>query len=253
MLFCGFRMTWIEYLVEISHIQLINTTLMIRMLKRTYYFRYRELNIWLECSFFSSIFSLIVFDAWWCDDYHFLFQFLSCRHISPEQNYQLATMSLTWNQFLIKAYVLYRRWLMYAPIVDGFRVHWLACIFCRWLYRWMALVQLSFFKYLKTSVNPVLEEDCIVPLILYQSSKQRIYIYIYISLTKSILPCQGLWFERDSSLWMLPSMNDDILEHLKGRGVSTVPSLLNLSREELHRLLQPFSASELCQVLLSRT
>ncbi|CAD6202628.1 unnamed protein product [Miscanthus lutarioriparius] len=61
---------------------------------------------------------------------------------------------------------------------------------------------------------------------------------------------QGLWFERDyESLWMLPSMNDDILDHLKGRGVSTVPSLLDLSREELHKLLQPFSASELYQDL----
>ncbi|OQU93017.1 hypothetical protein SORBI_3001G457800 [Sorghum bicolor] len=61
---------------------------------------------------------------------------------------------------------------------------------------------------------------------------------------------QGLWFERDyESLWMLPSMNGDILDHLKGRGVSTVPSLLVLSREELHKLLQPFSASELYQDL----
>jgi activating signal cointegrator complex subunit 3 len=50
---------------------------------------------------------------------------------------------------------------------------------------------------------------------------------------------------------MLPSMNDDILDHLKSRGVSTVPSLLDLSREELRRVLQPFSASELYQVLLS--
>ncbi len=49
---------------------------------------------------------------------------------------------------------------------------------------------------------------------------------------------------------MLPSMNDNLLDHLKGRGVSTIPALLGLSREELHRLLQPFSASELYQVLL---
>lgn len=45
-------------------------------------------------------------------------------------------------------------------------------------------------------------------------------------------------------------MNDNLLDHLKGRGVSTIPALLGLSREELHRLLQPFSASELYQVLL---
>lgn len=60
---------------------------------------------------------------------------------------------------------------------------------------------------------------------------------------------QGLWFERDSSLWMLPSMNDNLVDHLKCRGVSTVPALLDLSREELHRLLQPFAASELYQDL----
>ena len=66
----------------------------------------------------------------------------------------------------------------------------------------------------------------------------------------SILFYQGLWFERDSSLLMLPSMNDNLLDHLKGRGVSTVLSLLDRSREELHKLLQPFSAAELYQVLL---
>jgi hypothetical protein len=49
---------------------------------------------------------------------------------------------------------------------------------------------------------------------------------------------------------MLPSMNENLLDHLKGRGVSTVPSLLGRSREELHKLLQPLSASELYQVLL---
>ncbi|VAI08395.1 unnamed protein product [Triticum turgidum subsp. durum] len=60
---------------------------------------------------------------------------------------------------------------------------------------------------------------------------------------------QGLWFERDSSLLMLPSMNDNLLDHLKGRGVSTVLSLLDHSREELHKLLQPFSAADLYQDL----
>ena len=49
---------------------------------------------------------------------------------------------------------------------------------------------------------------------------------------------------------MLPSMNDNLVDHLKGRGVSTVPSWLDRSREELHKLLQPFAASELYQVLL---
>jgi activating signal cointegrator complex subunit 3 len=49
---------------------------------------------------------------------------------------------------------------------------------------------------------------------------------------------------------MLPSMNDDTLVHLRSRGVLEVPALLDLSRQELHRLLQPFSASELYQVPL---
>jgi activating signal cointegrator complex subunit 3 len=49
---------------------------------------------------------------------------------------------------------------------------------------------------------------------------------------------------------MLPSMNSTILDHLKDRGVSTVPALLNLSHEELHKLLQSFAASELYKVLI---
>jgi hypothetical protein len=45
-------------------------------------------------------------------------------------------------------------------------------------------------------------------------------------------------------------MNSTILDHLKDRGVSTVPALLNLSHEELHKLLQSFAASELYKVLI---
>jgi hypothetical protein len=45
-------------------------------------------------------------------------------------------------------------------------------------------------------------------------------------------------------------MNSTILDHLKDRGVSTVPALLNLSHEELHKLLQLFAASELYKVLI---
>jgi activating signal cointegrator complex subunit 3 len=51
---------------------------------------------------------------------------------------------------------------------------------------------------------------------------------------------------------MLPPMNDDILDHLKSREVSIVPSLLYLSREELCMVFEPFSAAELCQMLLSQ-
>ncbi|XP_072988680.1 DExH-box ATP-dependent RNA helicase DExH14 isoform X2 [Typha latifolia] len=56
---------------------------------------------------------------------------------------------------------------------------------------------------------------------------------------------QGLWFERDSSLWMLPCMNDDLLSHLNKIGIFAVPDLLVLPYANLQRLLQPFSASEL--------
>jgi activating signal cointegrator complex subunit 3 len=51
---------------------------------------------------------------------------------------------------------------------------------------------------------------------------------------------------------MLPPMNDDVLDHLKSRGVLIVPSLLYLSREEFCMVLQPFFVVELCQVLLSQ-
>ncbi|KAM3230160.1 hypothetical protein ACQJBY_060762 [Aegilops geniculata] len=89
-------------------------------------------------------------------------------------------------------------------------------------------------------------------------SRAELPISDYITDLKSILDqsiriiqamIDGLWFERDSSLLMLPSMNDNLLDHLKGRGVSTVLSLLDRSREELHKLLQPFSAAELYQDL----
>ncbi|VAI08396.1 unnamed protein product [Triticum turgidum subsp. durum] len=89
-------------------------------------------------------------------------------------------------------------------------------------------------------------------------SRAELPISDYITDLKSILDqsiriiqamIDGLWFERDSSLLMLPSMNDNLLDHLKGRGVSTVLSLLDHSREELHKLLQPFSAADLYQDL----
>lgn len=56
---------------------------------------------------------------------------------------------------------------------------------------------------------------------------------------------QGLWFERDSSLWMLPCMNSDLLSHLNRMGFSSVQELLELPHRELQMLLQRFPSSEL--------
>nr|CAD1837931.1 unnamed protein product [Ananas comosus var. bracteatus] len=60
---------------------------------------------------------------------------------------------------------------------------------------------------------------------------------------------QGLWFDRDSSLWMLPCMDDDLLSHLNKVGISTLLDLLDLPYANLQRLLHPFRASELNQDL----
>ena len=132
-----------------SHIQLINTTLMIHMLKPTYCFRYIWLNILLEYHFFFvyQYFHFTVFDAQWYSNWYFCF-YRSGRHISQELNYQLAITPQTWNQFSIRAYVLYRQWLTYVPIVDGFQVLCLACISCRWSYRWISLFR-CFLIYIK--------------------------------------------------------------------------------------------------------
>nr|XP_010936311.1 DExH-box ATP-dependent RNA helicase DExH14 isoform X2 [Elaeis guineensis] len=60
---------------------------------------------------------------------------------------------------------------------------------------------------------------------------------------------QGLWFERDSSLWMLPCMNNDLLIHIKKAGISTLQDLLGLPSANLQRLLRQFPSSELYQDL----
>ncbi|KAF6165077.1 hypothetical protein GIB67_000661 [Kingdonia uniflora] len=60
---------------------------------------------------------------------------------------------------------------------------------------------------------------------------------------------QGLWFGRDSSLLMLPSMNVDLASSLSRRGISDVQQLLGLPKAELQMLLDNFPASRLYQVL----
>ncbi|KAH7652348.1 DNA helicase protein [Dioscorea alata] len=56
---------------------------------------------------------------------------------------------------------------------------------------------------------------------------------------------QGLWYEKDSSLWMLPSMNDDHLSCLNKLGILTLRDLLVLPDMKLQSLLRQSSASEL--------
>lgn len=66
---------------------------------------------------------------------------------------------------------------------------------------------------------------------------------------------QGLWFDKDSSLWMLPSMSDDLASLLNKRGISKVQQLLDLPKATLQTTVGNFPASRLYQVqsaLLSR-
>ncbi|GJY99571.1 DExH-box ATP-dependent RNA helicase DExH14 isoform X2 [Tanacetum coccineum] len=44
---------------------------------------------------------------------------------------------------------------------------------------------------------------------------------------------QGMWFERDSPLWMLPCMSEDLLSSLQNGGISNIQLLLDLPRMNL--------------------
>ncbi|XP_076881517.1 DExH-box ATP-dependent RNA helicase DExH14-like [Bidens hawaiensis] len=44
---------------------------------------------------------------------------------------------------------------------------------------------------------------------------------------------QGMWFERDSPLWMLPCMTEDLVTSLQKGGISKIQQLLNLSSTNL--------------------
>lgn len=59
---------------------------------------------------------------------------------------------------------------------------------------------------------------------------------------------QGLWFDKDSSLWMLPCMNEDLLQSLRKRGISTVQQLLDLPGAPLQAMIGNFPASRFYQV-----
>ncbi|KAK7411347.1 hypothetical protein VNO78_02780 [Psophocarpus tetragonolobus] len=60
---------------------------------------------------------------------------------------------------------------------------------------------------------------------------------------------QGLWFEKDSSLWMLPCMNTDLISSLSGRGIFRVQELLDIPKAALQTVTGNFSASRLYQDL----
>ncbi|XP_074372528.1 DExH-box ATP-dependent RNA helicase DExH14 isoform X2 [Apium graveolens] len=60
---------------------------------------------------------------------------------------------------------------------------------------------------------------------------------------------QGLWFNRDSHLWMLPHMTDDLLNLLLKNSISTVQQLLVLSKNNLQSLVGSLTASRLYQDL----
>ncbi|CAI0431699.1 unnamed protein product [Linum tenue] len=60
---------------------------------------------------------------------------------------------------------------------------------------------------------------------------------------------QGLWFDRDSALWMLPCMNADLFSVLSRQGISTVQQLLDLPKSSLQAVIGSFPVSRLYQDL----
>uniref|UniRef100_A0A1J3K0M4 RNA helicase n=1 Tax=Noccaea caerulescens TaxID=107243 RepID=A0A1J3K0M4_NOCCA len=60
---------------------------------------------------------------------------------------------------------------------------------------------------------------------------------------------QGMWSDQDSSLWMIPCMNDDLLGSLTSRGIHTLHQLLDLPKGTLQSVIGNFPASRLSQDL----
>ncbi|KAK4804036.1 hypothetical protein SAY86_003853 [Trapa natans] len=60
---------------------------------------------------------------------------------------------------------------------------------------------------------------------------------------------QGLWYDKDSSLWMLPSMSTDREESLRRRGIITLPRLLGVPKETLQSIVGHSAAARLYQDL----
>ncbi|KAL2639649.1 hypothetical protein AAZV13_06G182700 [Glycine max] len=66
---------------------------------------------------------------------------------------------------------------------------------------------------------------------------------------KALLLFQGLWFDKESSLWMLPCMNTDLISSLSRRGISSVQELLDIPKAALQTVTANFPASRLYQDL----
>lgn len=60
---------------------------------------------------------------------------------------------------------------------------------------------------------------------------------------------QGLWFDKDSALQMLPCMTEDLVITLRRQGISNVQQLFNLPRAKLQDRLRNFPVSSLYQEL----
>ncbi|KAI5331061.1 hypothetical protein L3X38_021187 [Prunus dulcis] len=60
---------------------------------------------------------------------------------------------------------------------------------------------------------------------------------------------QGLWFDKDSSLWMMPCMNVELADSLSKRGIFSVQQLLYLPKATLQTMIGNFPASKLYQDL----
>ncbi|KAL0364719.1 UNVERIFIED_CONTAM: DExH-box ATP-dependent RNA helicase DExH14 [Sesamum angustifolium] len=60
---------------------------------------------------------------------------------------------------------------------------------------------------------------------------------------------QGLWFDEDSPLWMLPSMTDELVTTLSQRGVLNIQQLLDLPPTTLQALTRSSTASRLHEEL----
>ncbi|KAH6801139.1 U5 small nuclear ribonucleoprotein helicase [Perilla frutescens var. hirtella] len=60
---------------------------------------------------------------------------------------------------------------------------------------------------------------------------------------------QGLWCDKDSSLWMLPCMTDDLVSALSQRGILNVLQLLDVPQESLQFLSKSSTASRLHEEL----
>ncbi|KAL5544599.1 hypothetical protein UlMin_008383 [Ulmus minor] len=60
---------------------------------------------------------------------------------------------------------------------------------------------------------------------------------------------QGLWFDKDSSFWMLPCMNPELLDSLSRSGISSLQQLLDVPKATLQSMIGKLPVSRLYQDL----